>query len=181
LNELFQHIVRWLAPIVVFTSEEAWLSFGASSSVHLESFLVPNDRWIDQKLCNKINRIKEIRKTVTAALEIARKDKIIGSSLQASVTIFDPDGIIPTKDESFWEEVAITSNAKIRNEAIPDGAFVSDQRDVGSENITPALQVLGVVVSVAEGEKCERCWKICTSLSEDKICERCQKVLARQV
>ncbi|MDR0968526.1 MAG: isoleucine--tRNA ligase [Holosporaceae bacterium] len=166
LNELFQHIVRWLAPIIVFTAEEARLSVCDSSSVHLESFSIPNEKWRDQKLCDKINKIKEIRKTATAALEIARKDKVIGSSLQASVEIFDPDGIVPIKDESFWEEIAITSGAKIRNEAIPDGAFT------GENNI-------GVVVSPAEGEKCERCWKVCKTLTADKICERCRKVLER--
>ncbi|MDR2781972.1 MAG: isoleucine--tRNA ligase [Holosporaceae bacterium] len=169
LNASFQHIIRWLAPIVVFTAEEAWLSVYNTSSVHLENFLMPNDNWVNKVLCDKINKIKEIRRSVTTALEISRKDKIIGSSLQASITIFDPDNIVPIGDEAFWEEIAITSGFKIKNESIPNEAFVSDD-----------LKNIGVTVSVAEGEKCERCWKVSTYLNGDKICERCQKVLARK-
>jgi isoleucyl-tRNA synthetase len=170
LNALFQYLIRWLAPIIVFTSEEAWLSVYNGSSVHLENFLIPDETWVNVELCNKINKAKEIRKSITAALEISRKDKIIGSSLQADVAVFDPDGIVQVQDESFWEEIAITSGIKIINKPIPEGAFVSED-----------LKNIGVVVSIAEGEKCERCWKISTSLNEDKICERCQKVLAQKI
>jgi len=170
LNTLFQYLIRWLAPIVVFTAEEAWLSlYGTCGSVHLESFLIPCDEWENLELADKINKVKEIRKSVTAALEISRKNKIIGSGLQAHVTIFDPNKTLPTEDEAFWEEVVITSVFKIKQEEIPANAFVSDD-----------LKNIGVVISVAAGEKCERCWKITTNLSEDKLCTRCQSVLAQE-
>jgi isoleucyl-tRNA synthetase len=169
LNALYQYIIRWSAPIIVFTAEEAWLCSHNTSSVHLENFLVPDDAWINKKLCDTIDKVKEIRRSVTTALENFRKNKIIGSGLQANVTVFDPDNIVPIKDELFWEEVAITSGFKIRNESIPQEAFVSDD-----------LRNIGVIVSVANGEKCERCWKVFAFLNEDKICERCQKVLARK-
>ncbi|MDR0753177.1 MAG: hypothetical protein LBE95_00700, partial [Holosporaceae bacterium] len=81
---------------------------------------------------------------------------------------FDPDKTITIRDESFWEEMTITSALKIKNEPIPRGAFIDDD-----------LKNIGVVVSVAEGEKCERCWKISTALSGDKVCERCRQVLAQ--
>jgi isoleucyl-tRNA synthetase len=168
LHILYQYIIRWLAPIIVFTSEEAWLSMNNASSVHLETFLTPDNAWINRELCDKISKVKEIRRTVTTALEISRKNKIIGSSLQADVTVFDPENVVPIRNELFWEEVAITSGFKIKNEAIPPEAFIGD------------IQNIGVVVSVAVGEKCERCWKISVSLNEDKICKRCQEVLAKQ-
>ncbi|MDR0580639.1 MAG: isoleucine--tRNA ligase, partial [Holosporaceae bacterium] len=168
LNTLFQYVIRWLAPIMVFTAEEAWLSFGGVSSVHLESFLEPEDIWRNPKLCAEIGKAKEIRKSVTTALEIARKNKVIGSSLQARVVVFDPDKIITVRNESFWEEITITSVLKIKNEPIPHGAFADDD-----------FKNVGVVVSAAEGEKCERCWKVSTALNEDKICERCRRVLAQ--
>jgi isoleucyl-tRNA synthetase len=170
LNALFQHIIRWLAPVIVFTSEEAWLNVNHASSVHLEKFLVPVDGWINQELSNKINEVKEIRRSITAALEIARQNKIIGSSLQASVTVFDPDKIVQIRDESFWEEISITSGFKIKHEPIPEGAFVGDD-----------MKNIGVVVSVAPGKKCERCWKVSIHITEDKICERCRKVLAQEI
>lgn len=168
LNALFQYIVRWLAPIVVYTSEEAWLTFYGTASVHWERFLTPDSKWKDQELRALVDRVKEIRKVVTTALEIARKDKIIGSSLQACVTVFDPKSIMPVKSEEFWGEIAITSAFCIKNEAIPPEAFThADVEDIGA------------LVSVADGEKCERCWKIVTSTNEDKICKRCQSVLAQ--
>jgi isoleucyl-tRNA synthetase len=167
LNILFEYIIRWLAPIIVFTGEEAWISVHGKPGLHLENFLVPDDKWFNEELCNKISKIKEIRRSVTTALEISRKNKVIGSSLQARVTLFDPNNIVPIKDESFWEEIAITSEFKIKNESVPKGAFVNDD-------------LTGIIVSVAAGEKCERCWKISASLNEDKICARCQKVLARK-
>ncbi|MDR1560915.1 MAG: isoleucine--tRNA ligase [Holosporaceae bacterium] len=169
LNIVFQHIVRWLAPIIVYTSEEAWLNFNDASSVHLEKFLIPDEKWNNPVLCKKIEEVKVIRKSITTALEIARKDKIIGSSLQACVKIFDPEQIIPIKDERFWKEVSITSDVVIKNNRIPGNAFVSED-----------LKEIGIVVSVANGKKCERCWEVVTSLNEDNICKRCQIVLAQK-
>ncbi|MDR2107488.1 MAG: isoleucine--tRNA ligase [Holosporaceae bacterium] len=165
LNALFHYLVRWLAPIVVFTAEEAWTSMYGSPGVHLEDFLVPDKNWVDPQLGIAIDDIKKIRKIVTTALEAARREKIIGSSLQASVTVFDPDGIIKMRDESVWEEIAITSGFKIIGASIPADAFVDETR----KNI-------GVRIIVAEGEKCERCWKVSKNAYGDKICERCRKV-----
>ena len=173
LHILFQHIVRRLAPIMVFTAEEAWLSFkkededNKESSVHLQTFIAAEKEWFNSEIFEKINKVKEIRRSVTTAIEIARKDKKLGSSLQASIDLYDPENNLPMKDESLWEEIAITSGFKIHSEKIPNEAFVSDD-----------LKNIGVVVNIADGEKCERCWKISTSL-KGQLCERCQSVLAQ--
>ena len=173
LHILFQHIVRRLAPIMVFTAEEAWLSFkkedanNKENSVHLQTFIAAEKEWFNSEIFEKINKVKEIRRSVTTAIEIARKDKKLGSSLQASIDLYDPENILPMKDETLWEEIAITSEFKIHCEKIPDDAFVSDD-----------LKNIGVVVNIADGEKCERCWKISTSL-KGQLCERCQSVLAQ--
>jgi isoleucyl-tRNA synthetase len=168
LNVLLQYIIRWLAPIVVYTSEEAWLSIYRTSSVHWEKFLIPDHRWKNAALHASVNKVKEIRKVVTAALEVARKDKIIGSSLQACVTVFDPDSIMPVKSEEFWNEIAITSAFCIKNENIPPEAYACAD-----------FKNIGVLVSIAGGAKCERCWKMTTSLNEDKVCKRCRDVLTQ--
>jgi isoleucyl-tRNA synthetase len=168
LNVLFQYIVRWLAPIVVYTSEEAWLTLYGTASVHWERFLIPDSRWKNAELHALMSRVKEIRRVITTALEIARKDRVIGSSLQACVAVFDPKSIMPVKNEEFWSEIAITSAFCIKNEGIPHDAFVHDD-----------VKDIGVRVFVAEGEKCERCWKVATFINEDKICKRCQNVLAQ--
>lgn len=168
LHLLFQHIVRRIAPIMVYTAEEAWLSFNHEGSVHLEEFMRMKTDWFNAELYERFEKIKAIRKSVTTALEIARKNKLIGSSLQAEVILYDPGAIITEKSEEFWKEIAITSGFKIRNEKIPEDAFVgADLKDIG------------VVVIVAEGTKCERCWKIFSSLKE-QTCERCRRVLAQR-
>ena len=169
LYTIFQHIVRRLAPIMVFTAEEAWLSLqiNKESSVHIQTFIAAEKEWFNSDIFEKINKVKEVRRSITTAIEIARKDKKLGSSLQASIDLYDPDNILSVKDEALWEEIAITSGFKIHNKKIPDEAFISDD-----------LKNIGVVVNIANGEKCERCWKISSSL-KGKLCERCQSVLAR--
>ncbi|MDR2766062.1 MAG: isoleucine--tRNA ligase [Holosporaceae bacterium] len=167
LDVLFQYVIRLLAPITVFTAEEAWLSIHGTSSVHLEQFLTPCDEWKNPEVAQRINLAKEIRKIITAALEIARKNKIIGSSLQAHVTVFDPESFLPTTDVEFWKEIAIVSSFSIRNEPPPPDAFRNEESNG-----------VGVAISVANGEKCERCWKIVPSMGEEKICKRCRDALA---
>ncbi|GHT91680.1 hypothetical protein FACS1894122_04470 [Alphaproteobacteria bacterium] len=212
LHILFQHLVRRLAPIIVYTAEEAFLSQrdvgsnnktsvlqaptntsdgrGVHGSIHLERFLKTDDKWLNPELYAQINKVKEIRRSVTTAIEIARKDKLLGSSLQASVTIYDPDGIVPIDCKDSLEEITITSEVKLYNAPIPDGAFVSrplaeptiseiPDRGRLCERPTEDIKNIGVVVSLATGEKCERCWKVSTSLNGDKVCPRCQSVLAR--
>lgn len=189
LRIIFESVVKRLAPIVVFTAEEAWISYckaiygddfensraneegdedGANRcSVHIQTFSKAEKEWINPSIFERFNKIKEIRRSVTTAIEISRKNKQLGSSLQASIDLYDPDNMLPINDEEFWKEVAITSGFKIINSAIPEGAFVADD-----------LKNVGVIVNLVNGEKCERCWKIYESL-EEHLCERCRSVLAQ--
>ena len=163
---LFQYVIRWIAPIMVFTAEDAWTAFNKeNSSIHLEKYLIPVAEWNNTKVAENIERVKSIRRVVNTALEIARKDKLIGSSLQAKVTLFAPNEILYTKDSEFWEEIAIVSQFKISNGEAPKNAFVSQD-----------FPQIKIVVSLADGEKCERCWKV-TQVDENKVCSRCRKVL----
>ena len=163
---LFQYVVRWIAPIMVFTAEDAWSAFNEeNSSIHLEKYLIPVTEWSNEKVARDIEKVKLVRRVVNTALEIARKDKMIGSSLQAKITLFAPDEVLYTKDSEFWEEITIVSQFEISKSEAPENAFVSED-----------FPQIKVVVSPAEGEKCERCWKI-TKVDENKVCDRCQKVL----
>ena len=163
---LFQYVIRWIAPIMVFTAEDAWTAFNKENSIiHLEKYLIPVAEWNNTKVAENIERVKSIRRVVNTALEIARKDKLIGSSLQAKVTLFAPNEILYTKDSEFWEEIAIVSQFKISNGEAPKNAFVSQD-----------FPQIKIVVSLADGEKCERCWKV-TQVDENKVCSRCRKVL----
>ena len=90
LDQVFDALTAWLAPILVFTMEEAWLERhpGDDSSVHLREFPKLPDTWLDSKLAARWEKVREVRKTVTGALEIARKEKVIGSSLEAAPVVF---------------------------------------------------------------------------------------------
>ena len=163
---LFEYIVRWIAPIMVFTAEDAWSAFNKeNSSVHLERYLIPVAEWTNERVAEDIEKVKSVRRVVNTALEIARKEKLIGSSLQAKVTLFAADEVLYTKNSEFWEEIAIVSEFEILNGEAPENAFVSED-----------FPHVKVVVSLADGEKCERCWKV-TQVDEDKVCNRCRKVL----
>ena len=163
---LFQYVIRWIAPIMVFTAEDAWATFNKEdSSVHLERYLTPVTEWSNEKVARDIEKVKSVRRVVNTALEIARRDKLIGSSLQAKVTLFASEEALYTRDSEFWEEVTIVSRFEISSDEAPEDAFVSED-----------FPQVKVVVSLAEGEKCERCWKV-TRVDEGRVCDRCRKVL----
>ncbi|NBP84328.1 MAG: isoleucine--tRNA ligase, partial [Mycobacteriaceae bacterium] len=84
-GEIFRRIVTWFAPILCFTMEEAWtLRFGMDQSVHLQDFFPAPAQWTNAELIKKWTRVRELRRVVTGALELARADKTIGSSLEAA-------------------------------------------------------------------------------------------------
>ncbi|MBQ3565220.1 MAG: class I tRNA ligase family protein [Alphaproteobacteria bacterium] len=162
---LFDCIVKWLAPILPFTCEDAWQAFRNISSVHLERFPKVDSNWKNDDLCNEVEKIQEIRRSVNTALDIARKDKVVGSSLQAKVSLFTEDKVPYANDLEFWKEILIVSDFEIFKDGAPADAFVSEE-----------LKNVKVVISPAEGEKCNRCWKV-TKINQSGVCDRCQRVL----
>ena len=126
LDHLFRCTVTWLAPMLCFTAEEAWLSrYGeAAKSVHLEVFPEVPAAWRDDKLAEKWRKIRTVRRVVTGALEIERAQKRIGSSLEAHP-------IVHVSNEELYEavvdcdlaEVCITSAATLVRDEGPASAF----------------------------------------------------------
>jgi isoleucyl-tRNA synthetase len=86
LDILFHRLTTWLAPILVFTMEEVWLERfpGDESSVHLQDIPETPADWRDAALAAKWERVRAARRVVTAALEVQRRDKVIGASLEAA-------------------------------------------------------------------------------------------------
>src|SRR6478609_1549327 len=92
IRKLFECLVTWLAPMLPFTTEEAWLSLKPDAvSVHLEQFPVVPAEWLDPNLAEKWKKIRTVRKVVTGALEIERREKRIGSSLEAAPVVHIAD------------------------------------------------------------------------------------------
>jgi isoleucyl-tRNA synthetase len=159
IEQIFRCVTTWLAPILPFTAEEAWLGHTPSEtgSVHLETFPVISPDWRDDGLAERWETIRRIRGVVTGALEVERAAKRIGSSLEAAPVIhIDDAATAAALDGVDLAELCITSAAKLVAGPIPDGAFRLD-----------SVPHVGVVPERAEGRKCERSWRIVADVGTD--------------
>jgi isoleucyl-tRNA synthetase len=159
LDQLFRATVTWLAPMLCFTAEEAWLARYPSEdgSVHLELFPEVPAAWRDEDLVEKWRKVRLVRRVVTGALEIGRAAKRIGSSLEAApvIHVSDPDLFVALLDVDL-AEVCITSAATlVEGEGPPEAFRLDDVRGVA------------VVPGLAEGTKCARSWKISAAVGSD--------------
>jgi isoleucyl-tRNA synthetase len=157
LNHLFECLTAWLAPILVFTMEEVWLERYPEdgSSVHLRLFPEVPAEWINDELAGKWQLIRAVRRVVTGALEIERREKRIGSSLEAAPKVFIADERYRTALEGEdLAEIAITSDIEVI--AGTGEGFTLD--DVPGVSVVPA---------VAQGNRCARSWKILPEVGSD--------------
>jgi isoleucyl-tRNA synthetase len=160
IRTLFDCLVTWLAPMLPFTAEEAWLSRNPQAvSVHLEQFPTVPAEWRNDALAEKWRKIREVRKVVTGALEIERKEKRIGSSLEAApaVHVADPDLLQALNGQDF-AEICITSGIEVDGGEGPEDAFR-----------LPDVAKVSVVTKLAEGRKCARSWRITTDVGSDPL------------
>jgi len=159
LDHLFRATVTWLAPMLPFTAEEAWLARYPSQegSVHLELFPELPSAWRNDALAEKWRKVRTVRRVVTGAIEIERAQKRIGSSLEAAPVVYisDPELFAAVVDVDF-AEVAITSDSTLVEGDGPPDAFRLDE-----------VNGVAVEVRLAEGRKCARSWKILPSVGSD--------------
>jgi isoleucyl-tRNA synthetase len=158
LDHLFRATVTWLAPMLCFTAEEAWLARDPSAvSVHLEQFPAIPQSWRNDGLAEKWRKLRNIRRVVTGALELERAAKRIGSSLEAAPIIYVDDAdLFAAAVDTDLAELCITSAATLVEGEGPNSAFRLD--DVRSVSVEPRL---------AEGKKCARSWKISAAVGND--------------
>ena len=166
LNIIFNHLVRWFAPSISFTSEEAWKAMGNKESIHLQDFLQCKNEYEDNQLNEKWNLIKNIRKVATGAIEKIREEKIIRSSLEAHIDIFVSAESYKKLEKVMFDEITITSSFSL---------YVIDKKSNGFsiEDISDVI----VKASKVNGEKCQRCWKYEAKLINDEVCNRCNTVI----
>jgi isoleucyl-tRNA synthetase len=177
MNTILHALVRLMAPILSFTADEIWgymKDEEALPSVHADLFLTLDDRYRDAELARRWEDVISVRKEVTRVLELARKEKIIGHPLSASVTLGLSDELME-KLTSFKDQlrsIFIVSGVSLKPlDAVEEG--------MESENI-PGLKVH---VLPSSAPKCERCWIHDPSVGEDDthstLCNRCRNVLAQ--
>ncbi|MBV9289363.1 MAG: class I tRNA ligase family protein, partial [Hyphomicrobiales bacterium] len=150
IERIFRCVTIWLAPILVFTAEEAWgARYGQARSVHLELFPAVPGEWRDEKLAKRWETIRALRLVVTGALEIARERKEIGSSLEAAPRVYleRPEHLAALEGVDF-AEVCIVSDIGIETGKAPESAYRLIE-----------LPDVAVVVDRAAGVKCARSWR----------------------
>ena len=159
LDHLFSHLTAWLAPVLCFTVEEVWLSRFPSDtdSVHLRTFPEIPAEWRDEALSEKWKKVRELRRVVTGALEVERREKRIGASLEAAPDVFvsRPDLVEAMKGVDL-AEIAITSQATLVEGEGPADAWRLDD-----------VPGVAVVSKLAEGRKCARSWRILPEVGGD--------------
>ncbi|HWV19655.1 MAG TPA: class I tRNA ligase family protein, partial [Devosia sp.] len=159
LHHLFDCLTAWLAPILVFTMEECWLERHPEegASVHLRLLPEVPAEWLDDDLANKWQLIRAVRRVVTGALEIERREKRIGSSLEAAPQVFIADQRYLTALEGQdLAEIAITSGISLATSEGPADGFRLE--DVPGIAVVPALAV---------GNRCARSWKVLPEVGTD--------------
>ena len=159
IEEIFRAVTLWLAPILVFTAEESWLSrYPDAESVHLETFPEIPVAWQDEALAARWSTIRKVRRVVTGALEIERAQKRIGSSLEAAPHVYIADKDLADLVRSVdFADICITSAITIIDGEAPADAFRLDD-----------VHGVAVVSARAEGQKCARSWRYSTEVGTDK-------------
>ena len=150
LNIILESLLKWFAPILVFTAEEIFsLIDKTDSSIHESLFVKIPDDWKNQKLSKKWLNLFKIKQEANIAIEEKRASKELGSSLEAEIKIYLIKEKLELLDDLNLAEYFITSKAE---------KFLSDKEEIFIE------------VKKAEGKKCERCWKILNKKCSRKIC-----------
>jgi isoleucyl-tRNA synthetase len=172
LDRVFEHLVRWLAPVLCFTAEEAWLTRhgdGPETSIHLETYGEVPKAWRDEALGAKWAKVRDARRVATGAIELKRAEKEIRSSLQADARYFAHESYFRTLKGVDLSLNTITSSSRlslIATDPAPPNAYGM-----------PEVPGVSVVVTTALGNKCERCWKVLpevgTAPDHPDLCERC--------
>ncbi|MCX7724160.1 MAG: isoleucine--tRNA ligase [Thermodesulfovibrio sp.] len=165
LYNIAESLIKLIAPILSFTAEEAWqhLPFKKTKSVFLEKMPEKDERFLDEELHSRWEKLIQIRDEVNKALEIKRQEKFIGNSLEAKVILYVnhklKDFLLPYHD--FLPTLFIVSQVELK--------------DLDSQDIE-----LKVMVDKAEGDKCQRCWNYSPTVGKLEIpdlCQRCYHVI----
>ncbi len=179
IYHVLDNLVRLLAPVLLFTADEAWSFMPGKrpESVHLAQMPAVNAEWLDEGLEKKWDTISIVKGEASKALEAARQVKLIGHPLDAMVTIY-PTGELRqllTEEEKALEEVLIVSLLKVSGAGSPQAG---ERKIVFESKEVPGLKV---TVEAAGGVKCERCWHYSPDVGKSAvhptICGRCVEAL----
>ncbi|MBV8815948.1 MAG: isoleucine--tRNA ligase [Verrucomicrobia bacterium] len=161
MDRVFDRLTRLLAPVLVFSAEEAWKHFGKEASVHLQLFPVVDPARIDAEAVRDVEALLRARHVVSHALEGARQEKLIGNNLEAKVLLSLPaaDRVHQLKQDEVEEFLILSHLELIAQDGDPVATAVRTDR-----------------------QRCERCWRhrpmVGTIAQHPTLCDRCAEVVA---
>ena len=175
INEILETLVRLLSPILSFTADEVWQHMkadGREPSVHMDLFVPVKEEYKDPELAERWENIISIRREVTKAIEVARKEKRVGHSLDAAITLGLPAELLkkmePYRDQ--LRSIFIISSVDLVPPEEIDGGYESEE-----------ITGLKVKVIPAQDPKCERCWVRDKTVGDDglhpTVCQRCLEAM----
>jgi len=179
MYEILDTLVKVMAPVLTFTSEEVWQHMpkpqAYPESVQLTDWPVAHPEYLDEALDDKWTKILEIRGEITKALETARRNKVIGHSLDAAVSLY-AEGEILTALTAVKEDLTTL--------LIVSDVTLSDKLEKApGEAYRAADMQLAVAIAPAQGVKCERCWIYSPTVHQDTehpaLCHRCTTVVKK--
>ncbi len=159
MREIFEALCRLLAPVLVFTAEEAWLHSMAKGdgSIHLQDF--PQTQGLGRKAIDQVEELLRLRGIIGQAIEHARQEKVIGNTLEARVVLNSDSDVTDKIPKEELEEFFILSDLTIHRADQPSASVTK----------TPY-------------KKCARCWRhrpsVGTSKAHPDLCDRCESVVA---
>lgn len=179
MYHILKTLVVMLSPILTFSTEEVWKHMPKTAdmpeSVQLAEWPTLSEEYKNEALNDKWTQILNLRSEITKALEIARRDKVIGHSLDADVTIYATGDsyahLVALGD--FLARLLIVSRVHlVEGTDAPQDAYRSEEAG------------MAIAVVAADGEKCERCWIYDETVgqveSHPTLCKRCASVLANE-
>ena len=171
LKIINETLLRLIAPILVFTSEEIWQFLGNSDSIHTKKYNQLEEKFNNPEIEKRMERLVEVKKDILKALEIKRKDKIIRTSLETEIKLYIENNEVRRSFSKMGDDI--------------NKFFQVSNVDVLSEktDLMEDFDHSSVEVQKTKGEKCERCWNFSFELGKNsdhpKLCPRCTEIILR--
>lgn len=169
---ILDSMTRLLAPILTFTAEEVWSAMPAwnnkEESIHLTQFPKVNEKYFNAELGDSWKAMIDAKAEIAKAVEQARKEKLIGHSLDARITIAAPEKL---------RNLFATHLEDMRSLLIVSQLQLADAKDIVAPFKSEEIEGLFVGVEKARGAKCERCWiyeeSVGSNANHPTVCARC--------
>jgi isoleucyl-tRNA synthetase len=169
---ILKAMTRLLAPILTFTAEEVWVAMpawqGKEASIHLTQFPQVNEQYFNADLGERWREMIDAKSEIAKAIEQARKEKVIGHSLDARITIVAPEKMRALFTQHLEDLRALLIVSQLQ---------LADEMEITKPYKSEEIKGLFVGVEKARGVKCERCWIYEESVGSDAnhptVCGRC--------